>query len=136
MSLKSVCPLLQVSDLECSLEFYTQKLGFQETMRDPGGFTILCRDDCLLFLAPKQCKVDLRNATARLENDGYANYDLHIHCASGSLDALWKEYKDAGVSMGAAFVNGPVTRDYGVRDFSVIDPDGYDLVFGESVDAQ
>jgi hypothetical protein len=29
------------------------------------------------------------------------------------------------------FQDGPVQRSYGVRDFSVIDPDGYDLVFGE-----
>jgi hypothetical protein len=29
------------------------------------------------------------------------------------------------------YKDGPVTRPYGVRDFSVIDPGGYDLVFGE-----
>jgi catechol 2,3-dioxygenase-like lactoylglutathione lyase family enzyme len=132
-SLKSVCPLLQVADLDRSRAFYTGKLGFKETWKDPGGFTILSRDECLLFIAPKQREVDLRNATARLTNDGYANYDLHLDCFPGSLDALWKEYKEAGVEMGASFVNGPVTRDYGVRDFSVIDPDGYDLVFGESI---
>ena len=34
------------------------------------------------------------------------------------------------------FKNGPVTRPYGIRDFSVIDPDGYDLVFGEEIEDQ
>jgi hypothetical protein len=29
------------------------------------------------------------------------------------------------------FADGPVTKSYGIRDFSVIDPDGYDIVFRE-----
>jgi hypothetical protein len=33
--------------------------------------------------------------------------------------------------MPEGFEAGPVTRPYGIRDFSVMDPDGYDFVFGE-----
>jgi hypothetical protein len=46
------------------------------------------------------------------------------------LNALYQEFRAKGVRM-PGFENGPVRRSYGVRDFSVIDPDGYDLVFGE-----
>lgn len=130
MSINSVSPLLQVTDLSVSRAFYTQNLGFTEDWYDGEGFAILRRDKCSIFLAQKQVNVDLRNVTARRMRDGYANYDLHFNCDTGTIDALWSEYRVAGVSMPADFNNGPVTRAYGIRDFSITDPDGYDLVFG------
>ena len=33
--------------------------------------------------------------------------------------------------MHESYNNGPVTRPYGMRDFSLVDPDGYDLVFAD-----
>lgn len=129
--IKSVSPLLQVRDLAASLAFYTGKLGFVELHRDPGGFAIIGRDGCQLFLAQAEKPVDLRNRTARLANSGFAAYDLHFYCEAGTLDTLWSACVGAGVPMPEAFETGPVQRSYGIRDFSILDPDGYDLVFGE-----
>lgn len=134
-SIKSVSPLLQVKDLRQSIAFYTTRLGFTEDFFDGDGFAIVRRGGCFLFLAQKQVDADLRNQTARATQDGYASYDLHFHCDRGSIDALWAEYRSAGVPMPPAFDDGPVDRDYGVRDFSITDPDGYDLVFGAPCDA-
>ena len=133
-SLQRISPLLQVKDLQSSLYFYTTVLGFKELWRDDGGFIILSRDGCDLFLGENQTKVDLRNVTARATNKWFASYDLHIHCAAGTVDSLWKEFKDAGASMPAAFASGPIDRDYGVRDFSILDPDGYQIVFGAPIE--
>jgi catechol 2,3-dioxygenase-like lactoylglutathione lyase family enzyme len=126
--IQQISPLLQVSDMNKSVEFYTKKLGFEEKWRDGDGFVILSRDGCDLFLGQNQTKVDLRNVTARTKPDGFADYDLHFHCAVGAADALWNEFTKAGVE--TTEKNGPVTREYGIRDFSVIDPDGYTIVFG------
>jgi hypothetical protein len=71
------------------------------------------------------------NKAARAVADGWCNYDLHIHCQPGTLEALYQEFRAKGVPMPDCFADGPVTRSYGIRDFSVIDPDGYDIVFGE-----
>lgn len=129
--LKQISPLLQVRDLEASVAFYGQKLGFQ-TGSIEGGFSTVRRDDCLIFLAQKTKDVNVTNKTARaVPDDGWCNYDLHIHCQAGTLDVLYEEFRARGVRMPDCFKDGPVTRAYGVRDFSVIDPDGYDLVFGE-----
>ena len=127
-----ISPLLQVSDMNKSVEFYTKKLGFEEKWRDGDGFVILSRDGCDLFLGQKQTKVDLRNVTARTKPDGFADYDLHFHCAVGAADALWGEFSKAGVN--TTEKDGPVTSEYGIRDFSVIDPDGYTIVFGSPVE--
>lgn len=89
------------------------------------------RDDCLIFLAQKTKDVDVTNKTARAVVEAWCNFDLHIHCQPGTLDALFEEFKTKGVSMPDCYPDGPVTRSYGIRDFSVFDPDGYDLVFGE-----
>ena len=130
VSIKSVSPLLQVADLQRSRKLYADTLGFTENWFDGEGFAIVCRDGCTLFLAQKQVEVDLRNLAARAARDGYANYDLHFNCEAGTVDGLWAEYRDAGARIADAFANGPIDRDYGIRDFSVIDPDGYELVFG------
>lgn len=129
--LQSISPLLQVADLNKSIEFYTKKLGFQEKWKDGNGFAIVSRDGCDIFLGQKQTKVDLRNVTGRTNPDGYTDYDLHIHCAPGAVDALWKEFNEAGVSIPEK--DGPENREYGIRDFGVIDPDGYTIIFGSPI---
>jgi hypothetical protein len=128
--LKQISPLLQVRDLAASVSFSGQKLGFQTgSMAD--GFSAIRRDDCIIYLAQKTKDADVTNKAARAVADGWCNYDLHIHCTPGTLDALYQEFRAKGVPMPDCFDDGPVTKPYGVRDFSVIDPDGFDLVFAE-----
>ena len=128
--LRQIIPLLQVRNLAASIAFYEGRLGFQAGALG-GGFAILRRDGCVIYLAQKTKDADVTNKAARAADDGWCNYDLHIDCQPGTLDGLYREFRAKGVPMPDAFKGGPVTRDYGVRDFSVIDPDGYDLVFGE-----
>jgi catechol 2,3-dioxygenase-like lactoylglutathione lyase family enzyme len=128
--------LLQVRDLKASVAFYGQKLGFRTGSLD-GGFSVIRRDDCTIFLAQKTKDIDVTNKAARaVPDDGWCNYDVHIYCQTGTLDALYREFKAKGVTMHGSFDNGPVTRSYGVRDFSLSDLDGYDLVFGEEIEEQ
>jgi catechol 2,3-dioxygenase-like lactoylglutathione lyase family enzyme len=127
--LKQISPLLQVRDLAASVSFYGQKLGFR-TGSTEGGFSVIRRDDCVIYLAQKTKNADVTNKAARAVDDGWCDYDLHIHCQPGTLDALYQEFQAKGVPM-PDFADGPVTRSYGIRDFSLIDPDGYNIVFGE-----
>jgi catechol 2,3-dioxygenase-like lactoylglutathione lyase family enzyme len=133
--LKQISPLLQVNDLTKSVSFYRDKLGFR-TGSPTDGFCVVQRDECTIFLAQKTKAVDVTNKAARaVPADEWCNYDLHIHCEPGTLDALYESFRRKGVPMPAAYQNGPVTRAYGIRDFSIIDPDGYDLVFGEEAES-
>jgi catechol 2,3-dioxygenase-like lactoylglutathione lyase family enzyme len=128
--LRQISPLLQVRDLAKSVSFYRDALGFRAGLAE-GGFAQVKRDDCLIFLAQKTKDVDVTNRAARAVNDGWCNYDFHIHCEAGTLDGLYREFRARAVPMHKSFNEGPVTRSYGLRDFSVIDPDGYDIVFAE-----
>jgi hypothetical protein len=133
--LQKISPLLQVRDLATSVAFYGQKLGFQTGSMD-GGFSVIRRDDCVIYLAQKTKDADVTNKAARaIVDDGWCTYDVHIHCTPGTLDALYQEFRAKAVPMPDGFEDGPVLRSYGIRDFSVIDPDGYDIVFGEECGA-
>ena len=131
--LRKISPLLQVRDLKVSFAFYSEKLGFYESYRRE-GFVIVARDGCEVCLAQKENEVDLRNVTARSHPNALANYDLHFDCELDASDRLWNEYREAGVQLSPEFAHGPVNRPYGIRDFSVIDPDGYILVFGSPIE--
>ena len=48
---------------------------------------------------------------------------MQIHGVFGTVDALWREIMEAGVQI--LEEPGSVGQEYGVRDFMVIDPDGY-----------
>jgi hypothetical protein len=132
--LKHICPLLQVRDLAASVAFYGQMLALKTGCRE-NGFSIVRRDECTIFLAQKTKEANVTNKAARAVDDGWCNFDMHIHCEPGTLDALHAEIKAKGVPMPVCFADGPVVRPYGVRDFSVFDPDGYDLVFAEECES-
>ena len=128
--LQQIQPLLQVQDLDLSVTFYCEQLGFSGGVVDE-GFAMVSRDQCTIYLAQKTKSVDVTNKAARKVVDGWCNYDFLIQCKHGTLDALHKEFTDNGVEWLDCFQNGPEDRPYGMRDFSVFDPDGYDLVFAE-----
>jgi len=48
---------------------------------------------------------------------------MQIHGVFGTVDALWREITQAGVRVPER--TRSVGQEYGVRDFMVIDPDGY-----------
>jgi len=52
---------------------------------------------------------------------------MQIHGVFGAVDALWREITEAGVRVPER--TRSVGREYGVRDFMVIDTDGYSPFF-------
>ena len=101
-----------VRDIERSIEFY-RALGF-EVARRTGGFAVLNWDGHSLFLDEKPDLPDLQ---------GGERANLRIVVAD--VDALWRH-----VTMVGARVSAPIAdRDYGLRDFTVRDPDGFGLRF-------
>ena len=48
---RTVTPLLQVGNLNLSVDFYINKLGFGEAWREDNGFVILYRDEIEVYLS-------------------------------------------------------------------------------------
>ena len=103
---------IMVRDLDRSLAVYTA-LGFEIERRD-GGFVELSWDDRRLFLDQR---------TDLPESDGAARGNVRIMTAD--VDAVWAKVQSLNLSVERAIAD----RYYGLRDFTVLDPDGFGLRF-------
>jgi catechol 2,3-dioxygenase-like lactoylglutathione lyase family enzyme len=101
-----------VRDAARSRAFY-EGLGF-EAREDRGAFVILAWDDCELFLDERP------NLTPP------ASPVANIRVMTPNVDAMWARAQ----AMGARVVTPIEDRSYGLRDFTIADPDGFGVRFG------
>ena len=109
-----------VSDIATSLAYYRDVLGFQVTFEygEPLSYACLCRDEVALHLLAS-------SRTKRLPGHGA------ICVFVRDVDQIYAEVSGRG----ARLLNQPEDRDYGMRDFDVVDADGNQLTFGMGTDA-
>ena len=107
-----------VSDIAASLAYYRDVLGFEVTFEhgEPASYACLCRDEVALHLLAAA-------ATKRLPGQG----GLCIFVTD--VDRIYAE----ATGRGAKPINRPEDRDYGMRDFDVVDADGNQLTFGMGI---
>lgn len=131
IDIRGMCPLLQVFDMAASVGFYTEVLGFEvvETS-DPGDhfdWAWLRREGADLMLntmyeserrppVPDPSRVAAHKDTA-----------LFFNCPD--IDDVYRHLRSRDLQ-----VEPPVTRDYGMRQVYLTDPDGYMLCFQWPVD--
>ena len=101
-----------VRDLRASVELYTT-LGFIFERRD-GSFAALRWEDRRLFL-------DERSELPPHDGPPRANVRIIVP----DVDAVWGRAQELGVRIHQAIGD----RHYGLRDFTVVDPDGFGLRF-------
>ena len=119
-------PTLIVKDLEASSNFYQNALGFKHifTMPGPGGQPALVhlrwtKYADLLIARPRD-----GNELSEPKGVGISlNFNLFDHFG-GDIDAFAKHARENG-----AEVTGPIDQPWNVREVTVLDPDGYRLVF-------
>lgn len=110
-------PILEVAEIARSVSFY-ESLGFEShgIWGDPGAFCIVQRGDVTLGLNVNRQNTPHRNAW----------WSAYIYVSDA--DALHAEMKAAG-----AEVSAPENREYGLREFDLIDVDGHRLAFGADI---
>lgn len=109
--------ILLVTDVLASVDFYTAKLGFSRDFAqgEPASFAgVSFGDNAQLFLErgtpfPKGCG---------------------LYYVVDNADAMYERCRSAGVTMALELKD----RHYGLRDFSIHDPDGYYITFGHRLD--
>ena len=120
-------PTLIVSDIERSLEFYRETLGFKHifTMPGPDGKPALVHlrwlqyADLLLALPRNGKEIPEQRGAGVL-----LNFQM-LERFNGSVDALAKQAR----ARGANIMSGPLDQPWNVREMTILDPDGYRLVF-------
>lgn len=119
--LESITPQFTVPDVVRTAEYYRDVLGFEIRgyWKDPPVFTIVARDDVEIFFHVATPGTPSR--TGRFEG----GYDAYVKVRG--VEALAADL----VERGAEIVEGPETREYGMRELVVRDCNGLVLAFGE-----
>ncbi len=112
MKAEGVVPVLQVADLPMALEFYKSVLGFTEDFHSGQYAGIRLDDACFHLCAHTFHQRPVGGGTASIFCD-----EVDLYC-------------DEIRTRGAKVKSEPGNRDYGLRDFVVVDPDGNHLTFG------
>lgn len=119
-------PNLSVKDLEVSSNFYQKALGFKHIFTMPGsdGQPSLIhlrwvKYADLLLTKPQDGKelTEPRGVGISLNFGMFDRFD-------GDIDAFAKQARGSGAN-----VTGPIDQPWNVREVTVLDPDGYKLVF-------
>ena len=125
-TLTGVSPVLLVADLQRSVDYFSDRLGFRcHVFGDPPNFATAVRDGAVILLAlsaqperlvPHWQIVDkMWNAYIRVDD----------------ADAIYAEVQERGAGIDYTIYDAP----HGFREFGVQDPDGHDIAFGQRLEA-
>jgi catechol 2,3-dioxygenase-like lactoylglutathione lyase family enzyme len=126
VTLEGMCPLFQVYDMATSLAFYRDVLGFEMLRSAPPGddpdWCWLKRDNVQLMLNTQYERHNRPPVPDPASIGAHRDTSLYLGCRD--LDAAYQYLRAHGVD-----VKPPVVRDFGTKQLSLSDPDGYTLCF-------
>jgi uncharacterized glyoxalase superfamily protein PhnB len=118
MKLLELRPMLEVQNMDQSIDFYEKKLGFSCINRMGDDWARLQRDQVGIMLS--------RRFTEKKQPEVFLTGSLYIY--TDAVDQLWEEWKDR------VTVSYPIeTFDYDLREFGILDCNGYLLQFGQEI---
>lgn len=129
--LKGMTPYLEVFDMNASVEFYRDRLGFELLFASPevetaegrfSHFVRLGRDGFDLMLNTAYDSNERPPARTDARWAGCRHVALYIDCAD--VETLYAELSARGL-----VTKPPAQTGYGYLAFSARDPDGYGVVF-------
>jgi predicted enzyme related to lactoylglutathione lyase len=121
-TLTGVSPVLLVADLDRSVAYYRDLLGFEcEVYGEPPNFASASRDgvSILLALAPDSARI--------VPNWQIVENMWNVYIRVDDADAAYAEVQGRGAPIDYTIYDAP----HGFREFGVQDPDGHDIAFGQ-----
>ena len=124
---QSISPVLTVSDVDASMAFYRNVLGFPDgnVLRTPGGHAVhamVQNGSAMIHFGPAE------GASGSPERRG-SGVIFYVELGDDYVD----RYYESVVRNGANVVEPIETKPWGDRTFIVADPDGYQLMFAKPV---
>jgi catechol 2,3-dioxygenase-like lactoylglutathione lyase family enzyme len=119
----AISPSFIVSDVDQTIAFYCDKLGFETRFRAPDEnpfFAIIGRDGAQIFIKSERDVLPVPNC----RRHPHLRLDAFVYAPDP--DALAAEFAEHGAAFSAPLKD---THD-GLRGFEISDPDGYVLFFG------
>jgi catechol 2,3-dioxygenase-like lactoylglutathione lyase family enzyme len=126
-TLTGISPVLLVSDVERSVAYYRDKLGFRcDVFGDEPNFATAERDGATILLA-------LCGEPARIVPNWQIVKNIwNAYIRVDDVERIYSEVQERGAGIDYTIYNAPS----GFREFGVQDPDGYDIAFGQPLEAR
>lgn len=122
--LKHLSPILWTKDLENTITFYTTILGFSQRSQFP-DFVSLFRDHVeIMFVKPTPDPEDKSRESFFPKPILTGSLYMTIQ----HVDEFWNDLKDK-----VEVISPLCDQEYRMRDFSIRDNNGYELVFGQPI---
>ncbi len=112
--------VLAVKDLAVEATYYKDKLGFEFDFTAPGWE----------FLSFGEFKVMLGECSDAMLAGDTGDHSVFAHVLVENVDEIYAEFLERGAKMLSAIADKP----WGIREFSVVTPDGHRIVFGQMND--
>jgi catechol 2,3-dioxygenase-like lactoylglutathione lyase family enzyme len=130
MALTLLRPMLEVDDITATIRFWTDILGFTVTDQinsDANGPPVWCNlsreDVSIMFIwQPEHSHDD--GSTHRSQ----ANLGGSLYFNTDDVDQVFAEL---GAKDGVGPIDGPADQPHGMREVHVVDPNGFDIYFGQ-----
>lgn len=127
MRLKTISPILWTKDLEATIEFYTTVLGFSSRSNFPNFVSLFKNDIDIMFVLPQEEPEDCKPAENKEPFFPKPMLTGSIYITIDEVDAIWDSVQ------GKAQIKMPIgDRHYFMRDFSILDNNGYEICFGQN----
>jgi len=123
-SIEQLVTEIMVKDIRVSTDFY-RRLGFQ-VLRDAGDFVELTWEDHRLYLAEISAVHDLDHIDLE-PKPRFPRANVRVMVAN--VDDFWKLANE----IGAQVIVPIADRYYGLRDFTIADPDGFGIRFASKL---
>jgi len=124
MKLQKLSPILWTKDLKQTISFYETILGFKGKSNFPNYVTLTSENVEIMFIVPQDEPEDCN------KEEFFPKPLLtgSIFFVMEQVDKLWELVRDK-----ATIKTTIADREYWMRDFSILDNNGYELVFGEDI---
>ena len=126
--MNSLSPILWTKNLNETISFYETVLGFKGERNFPDFVSLTSGHVEIMFIVPQpepeEC--DAEDQGVFFPKPGLTG---SIFIRTDRVDELWKSIQ------GKTLIKTPLAnRSYFMRDFSILDNNGYELVFGQPID--
>jgi uncharacterized glyoxalase superfamily protein PhnB len=126
MKVSGLTPLVYVFDMPASVAFYRDVIGFEIIIQSQPGdhfdWALLRKDGAELMLNTAYESHERPAAPDPARWAGHGDTTLYFGCPN--VDEAYEYLRSKGIS-----VKKPVIRDYGMKQLTMTDPDGYQLCF-------
>ena len=115
--IKRISPMLAVADMEKTLAFYQDMLGFVPTMKS-AEYAIVARDGQIIHFMKAASEEVMKRLRGHVE----------IYIEVRGIRGMWDQVKSFKIRYK---IRDLFERDYGMTEFHIEDPNGYLIFVGE-----